>query len=41
VTRSAGIRIGEDTLMPVCIGDKGLGLVEVVIIGVVSEGLRT
>lgn len=40
MTRSDGIGIGEDTLMPVCMGDSGLGLFEVLTIGSGSENLR-
>lgn len=40
MTRSDGMGIGEDTLMPVCIGDRGLGLLEVLAIGAGSEDLR-
>lgn len=32
--------IGEDTLMPVCMGDRGFGLLEVLASGVGSEDLR-
>lgn len=40
VTRSDGMGIGEDTLMPVCIGDSCFGLLEVLAIGAGSEDLR-
>ena len=40
VTRSDGIGIGEDTLMPVCIGDRALGLFEALTIRAGSGDLR-
>ncbi len=40
MTRSSGIGIGEVTLMPVCIGDSGLGLREVLAIRAGAENLR-
>lgn len=40
MTRSGGIGIGDDTLMPVCIGDSGLGLREALPIRTGSEDLR-
>ena len=39
MTRSGGIGIGEVTLMPVCIGDSGLGLREVLAIRAEAEDL--
>ena len=37
MTRSGGIGIGEEILMPVFIGDRGLGLREALITGIGSE----